>query len=323
MSQVIKSVFFFIAFVSPYASSLKAQQPELVLPFGHAKQVLNIIYSKDGKYIATAAEDDTVIIWDAYTAKSIHLLSGHVNKVNSIDFSSDGNYVLTGSEDKLVSIWNARTGKLVYSLTAQENAVVLVQFSPDSKLVLVCCADGKSLLWDMMSEKEAFLLQKTTINYKPGNSLMENETIRRASFSANGEYIFIQNNTGLLKVFKVSDGNSLITCNTTAPNILLFASQVMAKFTPDGEHLLIMKPNENLLFDLKKKDSVIQENKYAEGIINYDFFSNGDYVIAVDQFGFIIKWNIHDGNITVVKQPDQFAFCYQAQFNFKQNMIIT
>jgi len=103
MSQVIKSVFFIIAFAFPYALSLKAQQPELVLPFGHAKQVSNIVYSRDGRFIATTSEDNNVIIWDAYTAKSIHLLSGHVNKVNSIDFSSDGKrgFLITKDTTKL------------------------------------------------------------------------------------------------------------------------------------------------------------------------------------------------------------------------------
>jgi WD40 repeat protein len=70
-----------------------------------------VVYSKNGKFIASGSDDKSVIIWNSETGNSEKKLIGYGEKVSSVDFSSDGKYIASGSFDYKIIIWNPESGQ--------------------------------------------------------------------------------------------------------------------------------------------------------------------------------------------------------------------
>jgi len=97
---------------------------EPVVQQGHNSWVASVVYSPDGRFIASVSWDSTIKIWDADTGKLIRTLKGHSWFVNSVAYSPDGRFIASGGW--AIKIWNARTGKLIATLMAFPDASVVI-----------------------------------------------------------------------------------------------------------------------------------------------------------------------------------------------------
>ncbi|MEH1877686.1 AAA-like domain-containing protein, partial [Nostoc sp.] len=100
---------------------------------GHSSLVNSVVFSPDGKTLASASFDNTIKLWNRETGKEITTLTGHSDKVNSVVFSPDGKTLASASFDKTIKLWNRETGKEITTLTGHSDKVNSVVFSPDGK----------------------------------------------------------------------------------------------------------------------------------------------------------------------------------------------
>jgi len=73
---------------------------------GHSGTVNSVVYSPDGRFIATGSSDTTVRLWDALTGAPIALLAGHNRMVRSVAFTPDSHSVASGFSDDTIRVWN-------------------------------------------------------------------------------------------------------------------------------------------------------------------------------------------------------------------------
>jgi WD40 repeat protein len=71
----------------------------------HQAEVMGLAYSPDGKLLASAAWDGTVVLSDTATRKVLITLAGHTATVYRIIFSADGKYVATIAGDGTLRFW--------------------------------------------------------------------------------------------------------------------------------------------------------------------------------------------------------------------------
>lgn len=118
---------------------------------GHTAVVWAVAFSPDGKLLASAGADGTIILWDTKTWEHKEPLRGHKGDVYSLAFSPDGQTLASVGKDKTIKLWNTRTGQLapVQLPDEHKDEVWRVVFSPDGKLLASADKDKTFRLWDV------------------------------------------------------------------------------------------------------------------------------------------------------------------------------
>ncbi|KAI0713010.1 WD40-repeat-containing domain protein, partial [Cerioporus squamosus] len=113
----------------------------------HDASVTAAAASPDGRYIATSAEDNTIIIWSGMPFSqtiSLHLsLQGHAKPVMAACFSPCERYVATASEDTTMRLWSLGDGSLLWTFKDHDAAVLHLVFTPDGKSLVSADEDGR------------------------------------------------------------------------------------------------------------------------------------------------------------------------------------
>ena len=91
-------------------------------------------WSPDGRTLASASSDRTVILWDVAGRKALATLEGHKDAVWLVAFSPDGSYIVSaGNGDKTARLWNADTGEEIRVFNGHESGLYDIKFSPDGR----------------------------------------------------------------------------------------------------------------------------------------------------------------------------------------------
>jgi WD40 repeat protein len=114
------------------------------------KEMNSIVrFSPDGKFLATASADNTVLVWDAFDGKLITALRGHSDAVNSIAFSSDSEFIVSASDDQSARLWpfhhGEDTGRSTIESWDHPAPVTSIAVSPGGLDIAITTGDGK--LW--------------------------------------------------------------------------------------------------------------------------------------------------------------------------------
>jgi WD40 repeat protein/serine/threonine protein kinase len=110
--------------------------------------VYQLVYSRDGKRVATDSEDHTIRVWEVATGKMLARMAGHEGPLWRLAFSPDGRRIVSSSADGTFRLWDAMTGQplAVLGSNSREDAVPAL-FSPDGQWIVT--GWGKDvLLWD-------------------------------------------------------------------------------------------------------------------------------------------------------------------------------
>ncbi len=206
---------------------VKLWQREPVLPqftLG-AEPVSTLAMSADGKWIATAAKDHVIRIWDAASGKPAKELPGHTATVNSLKFSPDGTKLASGSADKSLRVWDLAGGKL-FAQTQTANEVSALAWTSGGKQLATAGGDNAIRQWQLPAEAGG--------EFKPGKDITGHTQPVTCldAFTADGKQLLSGSRDGTIRHWAVDqnrqvrqmDHGAPVLAIATTPNAKIFAS---------------------------------------------------------------------------------------------------
>ena len=90
----------------PRLFNVLENKEECAMP-GHTWSVRRLAKSSNDKYIASAADDGTIIFWDIENKKQEAILGNHF-KVKTLAIAFNDKYVISGCDEGTVQVWNVK-----------------------------------------------------------------------------------------------------------------------------------------------------------------------------------------------------------------------
>ncbi len=103
---------------------------------GHDGAICDLVWSADGRLLATASEDTTARIWDPFRGALVHILQGHKQAVSQCLFSADGQLIVTNSKDGSIAFWGLRNGQRVGEISGWAHGADNLALSPDGSYLV-------------------------------------------------------------------------------------------------------------------------------------------------------------------------------------------
>jgi WD40 repeat protein len=177
----------------------------------------SLALSPDGRVLAGAGDDHTVILWDGVTGKFLHHMQGHQAYVVAVAFAPDGKTLATGSHDATLRLWDVATGKEQRCLTGHGDQVSALSFAPDGKTLASGSWDRTIRFWDVSTGKAMRLVEGHAYG------------VCTVAYAPDGQTLASGGLDGTLRLWHVASGRRLreVVVNPGGVRALAFA--------PDGQ----------------------------------------------------------------------------------------
>jgi WD40 repeat protein len=121
-------------------------------PLQHGHRSGNVVFSRDGKLLATSCLDSKARVFEADTGKLLATLK-HPDWVLAVSLSADGRLLATACRDGSARVWDWRSGKLACPPLNNDTELNVVAFLPGSDQVFTACPSSRARVWDVHSGK--------------------------------------------------------------------------------------------------------------------------------------------------------------------------
>ncbi|OHB75711.1 MAG: hypothetical protein A2W31_09875 [Planctomycetes bacterium RBG_16_64_10] len=147
----------------------------------------HVAFSPDGKWLASAGDNELVRLWDAATGSEVRQFRGHASYVSTVAFSPDGQRLVTASGDETVKVWDLENGNCWQTLRGHSSAVTAAVFSPDGMKIASAGRDAALCIWNVEQGTNEFQLAGHTaavvsLDWDPGGDRLvsagEDGTVR-------------------------------------------------------------------------------------------------------------------------------------------------
>lgn len=272
--------------------------------YGHKGPVYSASFSRDGKLMATASEDNTARIWDLRSGAELAVLSGHGDWVVSAIFNKAGDRLLTSSYDSTARLWDTKSGGPVKVLAGHKERILSGAFSPSGDHIVTASFDATARLWTAGGEP-----LKVLAGHKG--------PVLSADFDPSGTRVVTVSSDKTVRIWDVRRGAIL---HVLAGHKHLVKSAV---FSPAGDIVATASYDRTVRLWNARSGALIKVLAGHTDAVNYVAFSpSGDRVISASYDMTARLWDSRSGVLlTVLKGHEDWV--RMAGFSHSGDRIIT
>ncbi|MEN8249168.1 MAG: caspase family protein [Bacteroidota bacterium] len=270
-------------------------------------QFNDVSFSPDGKWLATAANNNLITIWDAQTGEKRSVFYGYLSVPsddglnfdpnsfwnsrvwglvalkNKIQLSPDGKYAFRAKAGYEARKWELATGKVVQTYFGHTKGVIALQLSADGKYLLTGGADRLAKLWDVETGNEIR-------TFKGHRSF-----IYQVGFSHDQTKILTSSDDGTVKIWDRESGDLLQTITMSGdPSVIAIGYTV--KFTLNDLYILVAYTHGTFkLLEIDTGREVKEFIGHTHTTADFEVLPNGRQMISCGWDHTLRLWDMTSG----------------------------
>ncbi|MBV6625919.1 MAG: hypothetical protein KI793_23805 [Rivularia sp. (in: Bacteria)] len=266
---------------------------------GHKQVINNLVFSPDGKIIASASANGKVKLWSAINGKLLHTLLDNKSNINSLVFSGVsvatpkefGKTIVSASDNGIVKLWSASSGQLLKTLSINQSSINSLDLSNDGKKIVSADDTGIIKLWSASNGK----LLKTLSGHK--------SSANSVKFSHDDKQIVSADDAGIIKLWSTSNGKLLKTLSGHKSSVNSI------EFSNDGEKIVsaddagIIK-----LWSASSGQLLYSLSGHRDSVNRVDFSADGKIIASTSKDGTVKLWSASNGQLLYSLSGFNFAF---------------
>ncbi|MGE5465049.1 MAG: TIR domain-containing protein, partial [Syntrophothermus sp.] len=160
-----------------------------ITPSDHKGGAVAIAFSRDNSKVATAGNDNRVVIISPKERKQLLQILTQ-STVRDLAFSPDGSWLFTGADDHRARVWDVENGKELLSMS-HDGAVSKVAVSPNGQWLATTSEDRTTRIWDRTTGSQIFQIPLR-------------DSGAAVAFSSDGRYLVSADKSGAINIWDLS-----------------------------------------------------------------------------------------------------------------------
>jgi WD40 repeat protein len=176
---------------------------------GGDQPILDLAFSQDGTHLVAVSQDGIGRVWQLSDGKLVSTLSGHKGSIEHVEYSPDGQYILTASLDGTARIWAAASGASLKKLDFGSQLNFASFLAGGTRIATAMIDPGKYIgggvpfgrAQQRMETSRSIVIWDASSGEKL-QELPHEDSISNLYIVNEGEQIFSNSNTGVLRIWK-------------------------------------------------------------------------------------------------------------------------
>lgn len=132
----------------------------------HSQPIINMVFSRDSKKLATLASDKILLIWDVQQKKIIQEIPQDDKMLNCFTFSNKFDFLIAGGYLS-IRIWDSKGVEIFLKRNAHKNKIISMHFSMDDNFLITGNSGNEAMIkiWRPHSNHLVQTIQHISFSY--------------------------------------------------------------------------------------------------------------------------------------------------------------